>query len=310
MKRTPLALFTYNRPAHTQAMLEAVAACHRLPECRVFIFSDGPKTNEQAKAVHATRAILQEWRDRLGAKIIEQTVNLGLARSIVDGVTKLCSEFGRVIVLEDDLVPARTFIHFMLSALDRYENDSQVAQISGYMFPVQHAAAPDAFFLPYISSWGWATWERAWRLFEANPDISALRDPELVFQFNHNGVTNHAKMLRNRMAGLNQSWAVLFYWAVFIHNKLTLYPRVSLVKNTGFDGTGVHHNQKLTSRQKLFLNYEKWLFKRTSWKLTWDGNTEFVWPEKVIVDHAAYSRITSYRKLYAGDFVRFVMNTL
>lgn len=159
--KTPLALFVYNRPEHTQRMLASLELCSHLDECQVYFYCDGAQIAEQSKGAESVRGIVKIWGNRHDAIIIERSENLGLAQSVVGGVTELCREYGRVIVVEDDLVLHPQFLNYMLQALNRYENDERVAQISGYMFPERHPKCPDAFFLPFITTWGWATWARA-----------------------------------------------------------------------------------------------------------------------------------------------------
>jgi hypothetical protein len=296
MKTTPLAVFLYNRPDHARRMLNSLAGCDRLDECDVYLYCDSPSSVDHAHQVKAVRDLAQEWGRLHGARIIERTENLGLASSVVGGVTDLCAKYGRVIVVEDDLVLHPAFIHFMLSALDRYQDDDLVAQVSGFMFPVKQATSPDVFFLPYISSWGWATWQRAWGLFDWNPDVSLLKDPYIKNRFNHNGVTDHAQMLEDRLSGKNQSWAVLFYWAIFKKEKLVLFPRVSLVENIGFDGSGVHYSSRTSMSSKIIFWHEKInSFKRNLTAPKWSKSSNFTWPTVTEVDEQAYFKIYHYR---------------
>ena len=158
MSVTPVALFTYNRPEHTTRAFQSLENCSRLAECSLHVYCDGPKSGADEKSVAATRAVVRKQAERLGATVIERDSNLGLARSLVGGVTALCEQFGRVIVVEDDLVLHPSFVDYMLQALDRYAHEPNAYQISGYMFPVTQPSKPDAFFLPLITTWGWATW--------------------------------------------------------------------------------------------------------------------------------------------------------
>jgi len=260
--------------------------------------------------VRAVRNIVQNYAPRLKAQVITRDQNLGLAHSIVTGVTSLCEQYGRAIVLEDDLIVHPAFVHFMLSALDRYQDEDRVAQISGYMFPVRHAGTPDAIFLPYVTSWGWAVWDRAWRLFDWRPNISHLDDPRVKYRFNHNGVTNHATMLRECIAGLNESWAILYYWAVFCAEKYVLFPKVSLVKNTGFDGSGIHYATKQPAVDRSLLMYEKWLSDRLTHKAAWLETRKFTWPDNIEINEAASSRIAAYRRARAAGLISYSKSQL
>jgi hypothetical protein len=240
--KTPIAVFTYNRPEHTRKMLQSLVICAQLDECDVYIYSDATRIPEHAQRVDEVRALVRAWGGEHGAKVIEQENNLGLARSIVSGVTELCEQYGRVIVVEDDLVLHPGFLHYMLSALDRYENEDRVAQISGYMFPVENPEIPDTFFLSLTSTWGWATWQRVWKKIDwlAIGAQDALQKVNLRQQFDIDDTYPFSKMLNEKLQGKNQSWGILFYWWVFSKNLLVLFPRQSLVFNAGMDGSGYH----------------------------------------------------------------------
>jgi hypothetical protein len=173
--------------------------------------------------------------------VVERDRNRGLAASIIEGVTDVTGRYGRVIVLEDDLVTAKTFLRFMNDALERYADADDVASVHGYWYPVR-ASLPETFFLRIPSSWGWATWARAWKLFEPDgrKSLQAIEDRGLQPAFDLDGSMAYTQMLRDQIGGLNDSWAIRWDASVFLSGKLALYPNRSLVLNIGFDGSGTH----------------------------------------------------------------------
>lgn len=239
---TPIALFAYNRPAHVGRALQSLLQCRRVDECPVYIWCDGSPGVAEDVAVDQTRRVVRQWAGALGAEVIDRDVHLGLARSIVGGVTELCDRFGCVIVIEDDHEVCPDFIDFMLQALERYEAVPDVYQVSGYMYPVDHPQRPDAFLLPVTTTRGWATWRRAWRVFDWDEGdaLHRLSDPGVRRRFDLEDSYPYAQMLRDRLHGRNDSWGVLWRWAVFQVDGLVLYPRHSLVWVGGWDGTGRH----------------------------------------------------------------------
>lgn len=240
--KTPVAFFTYNRPSHTHRSLEALSKCARTEECDFYFFSDGSRTEKIRPQVDATRAVLKKWSPRFNATVIERSVNLGLARSIVSGVTDLCRQYGRVIVLEDDLVVGPDFLHYMMESLDQYENEDLVMQIGAFTVKSPENLSTDVFLLPVTTTWGWATWQRAWQHFSWQPkDLNtAGNDKEWRRRFDLNGTCDFSDMLEDRLVHLNDSWGILWWYAVSRRRGLVAYPGKSLVWNGGFDGTGVH----------------------------------------------------------------------
>ena len=238
----PIAFFAYKRPDHTKRSLESLAKNYGSASSELFVFCDGAKKPEDMQVVQEVRQIVksQEWCGRV--HIIERKQNIGLANSIIYGVTELCSRYGRVIVLEDDLVLSPFFIEYMNEALDLYEKESKVIQISGYMFPINLISSNDAIFLPFTTSWGWATWDRAWKYFE--PKISGYdllcNNQKLKYKFNLNNSYPYFEMLEQQVNGKIDSWAIRWYLSTFLIDGITLYPIQTLVQNTGFDGSGTH----------------------------------------------------------------------
>mgnify|MGYP001206233845 CR=1 FL=1 len=240
-RHAPIALFVFKRPEHTARMLAGLLSNPEFAESPLFIFSDGARNVVEQFAVDAVRTLIADF-SHTNKTIVYAPVNQGLADSIIQGVTQLCAQFGRVIVVEDDLVVSPFFLNYMNTALARYENVSQVMQISGHMFPVKLAVETDAIFLPFTTSWGWATWQRAWQHMKIEPEVATerLKSRAWRHKFDIGGCYPYSRMLAERLAGKNNSWAIWWYFQVFARKGLTLFPRVSLVNNEGFDGSGTH----------------------------------------------------------------------
>ena len=237
----PVAVFVYNRPDHTARTLAALAANDLAADTDVTIYCDGAKSPEARGAVDATRAMARAARGFRSVRTVERDANMGLANSIITGVTQTCGERGRVIVLEDDLETAPGFLRFMNDALDKYEHSEQVGSIHGYWYPAA-LAVPENFFLRGASCWGWATWARGWQVFERDGSklLSQLRERKLTHAFDLDGAMAYTRMLEAQIAGRNNSWAIRWHASTFLAGLLQLSPGRSLVRNIGFDGTGTH----------------------------------------------------------------------
>lgn len=241
-KRIPVALFAYNRPAHAATALEALAACHRREDFEFHFFSDGARNAEAEAGVAEVRRILATYAEQFSAQVIERPSNFGLAKSIVDGVSRLCHSHGRVVVLEDDLMVAPDFLHFMASALDRYEDNTEVMQVGAYTIAPPADLGADAFLLPVTTTWGWGTWARAWQKFSWTPEgwPNTRNDTAWLSLFQIGSAGNYVSMLEDRLAGRNDSWGILWWYVVSRNRGQVVYPKRSLVWNGGFDGSGVH----------------------------------------------------------------------
>jgi len=163
----PVALFVYNRPWHTRQAIKALQANVEATKTPLYIFSDAPRNSAASRAVAEVRSLLREISGFKSLSIIERENNFGLARSIIDGVSQVCKQHDRVIVLEDDLVTSPYFLKFMNEGLRKYQDDEQVISIHGYIYPLEQTL-PETFFLKGADCWGWATWKRGWDLFESD----------------------------------------------------------------------------------------------------------------------------------------------
>jgi hypothetical protein len=238
---SPIALFTFNRPEHTRRTVEALVRNELASGSELFVFCDGPRSQADADAVQSVRDYAAGITGFKSLQIIRRAENLGLAQSIISGVTQLCNEFGCAIVVEDDLVTSPYFLRYLNEALNLYENSPDVISIHGYVYPVK-TTLPETFFIKGADCWGWATWKRGWDLFE--PDgiklLADLESRKLMREFDFNGTFAYAQMLRDQISGRNNSWAIRWYASAFLRDKLTLYPGRSLVHNIGLDSSGVH----------------------------------------------------------------------
>jgi glycosyl transferase family 2 len=243
MTPAPIALFVYNRPDHVLRTISALQANPLARTSPLYVFSDGPNGSQDIAAVGAVRRLVKSVTGFDKISVRHQPKNLGLARSIIAGVTELSAAYGRVIVLEDDLVVAPGFLTFMNHALERYEHEPRVMQVSGYMFPVERPKRlGQTFFCRVPTSWGWATWARAWERLNLDSTLmlESLQSPGRREAFNLNGAYPYFEHLTQQAEGKLDVWGVRWYASMFIAGGLCLYPRQSLVQNIGMDGTGMH----------------------------------------------------------------------
>jgi hypothetical protein len=241
---SPIIFFAYNRPEHTRRSLESLAENPEAANSILYIFCDGSKPGadtEMLQRINKVRAIVREKQWCGKVHIAEKETNQGLAASVIAGVTGIVNNYGRCIVLEDDLIVSPFFLKYMNEALDEYAANNSVICIHGYTYPVAEKL-PETFFLRGADCWGWATWKRGWDLFE--PDgkklYTQLQETKQHRAFNFNHTYNYVKMLQKQLRGENDSWAIRWYASAFLKDKLTLYPGRSLVKNSGADGLGTH----------------------------------------------------------------------
>jgi len=283
----PIALFVYNRPEHTRRTLSYLQKNLLADESRLFIFSDGAKTTADEPKVEQVRQLLADVSGFKSVKIIRSKENLGLAKSIIKGVTQLVNEYGKVIVFEDDLLSSIHTLQYFNEALTRYAGENKVMHIGAYMFDLNDKTLPETFFYRIATSWGWATWARAWKDFEPDVDkLIAQFDKPKKNRFSIDGTGNFWKQMLEFKTGKNNSWAIRWYASIFLKGGLALNPSQSLVQNIGHDGTGVHSNIENTYQVKIAKKQVK------------------KFPDEIVENEQAHVAIKNFLKNRKGNLVK------
>lgn len=256
-KLAPITLFVYKRLWHTSQTVEALRRNDFAEDSELYIFSDGPKDMESERKVREVREYIKTIDGFKKVHIIERERNWGLANNIVDGVTRIVNQYGRVIVLEDDIVTSPYFLRFMNEALEFYKNEKRVFGITGYAYPIRKEGLPSTFFLKDEGSWGWATWDRAWKHFRKDPDfLIRTFTREMIREFNFdNSMDFWSQVLLNKKGKIN-TWAIFWYATVFLNDALFLHPRESFVINIGHDGSGEHCGPTNCYNTQLIRTYD------------------------------------------------------
>lgn len=248
----PVIIYVYNRPWHTGRTLDALKRNELAAESDLFIFSDAPRSGVRDENIEAVRTLIKSITGFKTVNVIERPENFGLARNIIEGVTDIIEKYGRVIVLEDDILTSPYFLKYMNDALDYYENEDNVVCVHGWMWAEDQEYPP--FFLRGTDCWGWATWKKGWDLFEEDGSrlLRRLQEKKLCREFDLGGAYAYTQMLKDQIKGKNSSWAVRWHAAAFIQGKLCLHPGVSMVENIGNDDSGTHCKNTDSYHTKLY----------------------------------------------------------
>lgn len=243
MNWAPIVLFTYDRPEHTRLTLEALAANEGAAESELYVYADGPKPGDPDGSVRAVREYLHSVTGFTSVTVIERETNMGLANSVIAGVTEALTRWPSVIVMEDDLLTSSNFLAFVNSALSTYEDRRDVFSVTGYNYPLQMPPTyrEDAYLSYRGSSWGWGTWRDRWSQVDWSVgDYAAFARDDVAQQLFRRGGDDLPQMLELQMSGQLDSWSIRFDYAHYKHDAFCLHPVVSKVQNIGFDGSGIH----------------------------------------------------------------------
>jgi hypothetical protein len=234
MSNAPIVLFAYNRLDSLKLTLEALKKNYLASDSDLFIYSDGWKNEKDRIQIDTIREFLRTVSGFKQITIIEQNKNLGLAQSIITGISEVLAKFESVIVLEDDLITSVNFLVFMNQALQHYRETSNVFSISGFTPPIQAEDYEGVYFTKRASSWGWGTWNDRW--FKVDWSVQDYLNFKVNRKqrnsFNKMG-SDMCKMLDAQMNGKINSWAIRWTYWQFKNDLFTVFPVISKVENIG-----------------------------------------------------------------------------
>lgn len=255
----PVCLFTYNRLWETQRTVEALKENFLASRSDLIIFSDGPKNEKAKEDVEAVREYISTISGFKSVRIIISKENKGLADSIISGVTDVINEYGKIIVLEDDIVTRPNFLDFMNQALDYYYEYNRVRSVNGYSlrltFPIKQV-----YFQKRTFPWGWGTWKNMWDegIFDKkNIREEIKRNKDILKDFKAECGDDISKMLLDSINNINNSWYVRWVFRHFITDTYAVYPVQSLVENIGFSDNGTHCKAINSFDSKLSTNLNR-----------------------------------------------------
>ena len=284
MNYAPIVVFAFNRPDSLKNTVASLLTNSEAAESDLIVFVDGPHESKAGEAQKVC-AVMEFVKGITGFKSVTyhfSEKNKGLGPSIIAGVTEVINEFGRVIVLEDDLIVQPNFLAFINQGLAHYELDDTVWSVCGYSNKVKTPQnySADAYFCPRSSSWGWATWADRWN--SVDWDLNDWSEVEANGKgFNKWGGSDCYSMLKGWHDGQNKSWAIRFCYAQFVQDKLSLFPVKSKIINDGFDGQGT--------------NCKKW--SRFKCETDNSGKKNFVMPASTVVNKVLRKQALLYHSL-------------
>lgn len=242
---TPVLFLVFKKVEATQAVFNEI---RRAKPDKLFIGADGPRENnydDYLKCLEVKKIFEQiDWD--CDVKTLFREKNLGSRAAESGAINWFFDNVERGIILEDDCLPCQSFFRYCQELLDKYRNNSRIMHISGnnFCFGRQKQNLKDSYyFSKFTISWGWATWKRAWQLY----DVNMKSFPE--FKLSHQ-LVNIIDGEKNRNYWLElfqqvydrkiDSWDYQWQYALFSQNGLSIMPSVNLVSNIGFSGDGTY----------------------------------------------------------------------
>ena len=230
-------------------VLDAIAAAR--PK-RLYVAADGPRANRPNEA-----ELTAKVRDAVLARIdwpcqvetLFQERNLGCRRGVITAIDWFFDREAEGVILEDDVVPSPDFFPYCGEMLERYRDDPRIMMVSGTNQLGAGVASSHYFYSSLGSIWGWASWRRAWSLYDEGmsrwgPDMSAM----LMRRHGQQTARYLAHVFNFHVRNHVDTWDTQWLYTIQHAEGLAVMPEANLIRNVGIIGA---HSNIETSNHNL-----------------------------------------------------------
>lgn len=233
--KTPILFLIFNRPDTTQKVFDEIK---KIKPKYLYVAADGPRKNKpgETELCRVTREIIKQvdWPCEIKTRFLDY--NLGCGRAVSSSISWFFDSVEKGIILEDDCVPNGSFFHFCEKLLDKYEKDEKVMHIGGTNMRPEIGIRESYCFSDIPNIWGWASWRRAWKLYQfhfgSTEDIITVVDNH----FRKKSLQSYWKnvFLQTHRRKID-TWDYQWVFACWKNNGLSISPKVNLISNIGFN---------------------------------------------------------------------------
>lgn len=258
----PLVVFAYNRPWHLEQTITYLLKNDLASQCEIHIFSDGPRSEKDVEKITELRKYAKSIKGFKNLNVYEREKNMGLAKSIITGVTEIISVYNQVVVMEDDLICSPDFLSFINQGIEAYKDQEHIFSVTGWKPPLDLTDHHQQVYLNYRpSSLGWATWKEKWETARWDiPDYESFRKNKEQQKLFQRGGADLPGMLRKQMNGELDSWAIRWAYTLYKQSGFCVYPTRTKIKHIGYDGSGSNSINKKMTADELLATEEQYVF--------------------------------------------------
>jgi hypothetical protein len=281
MNLAPIVLFVYKRLNTLQQTIETLKKNIEITDSELFIFSDASKSVQDNEKIDQVRDYIKTITGFKKITITEREQHYGLAKSIIEGVTEIMNRYGKVIVIEDDLLLSESFLIYMNQMLTTYQDNQDVFQIAGFGLKIRKSKNYDydVYFHNRPNPWGWGTWIDRWNSVDWDvKNWSSIKNNKKEQNAFNDAGSDLFKMLKRNMEKQNDSWFVRFAYSQSLQKKQAITPIKSLVINNGFIKESTHCN----TYNRYKTDFQKGI------------KTEFIAPEKMLINKSLIKQAYRY----------------
>jgi hypothetical protein len=235
----PVLFLVFNRPDLTARVFERIRAAR---PSQLFIAADGPRSDHalDVELCEEVRRVTTNVDWPCSVKPLFQCQNLGIGKAPIVALNWFFEHVESGIILEDDFLPATSFFPFCSTLLRRYAEHAQIMSISGGNYLEGKAFPPESYYFSiYPHIWGWATWRRAWQLYDGTLEGWRVKTDQKAWLKNRIANQTEAdywfSAFNGVVDGTIRTWDYQWVYSCWQNNALAIIPRSNLISNVGFE---------------------------------------------------------------------------
>lgn len=242
MTNYPVAFFVFKRPKTTFDFLS------RMREAgikKIYVFADGSRNEVEKKLTDQVKNEITRFKNaHPDISLVTSFVphNIGLRANIINGLNTVFKKELAAIIIEDDCVVSSDFFRFTKEMLDKYQDDARVMSVNGMSVGGDYVDYSYSF-TKYPQCWGWATWKRAWGLYDTTMPRFNKHSWKVLANKLDLSITlrSYFELMFNLVKkGQINTWDFQWTFAHFVNHALAISPSVNLVTNIGFDSAATN----------------------------------------------------------------------
>ncbi len=252
----PVYIPTLNRYEHLKRCIDSLRQCTHAEKTELFISLDYPPTEKYREGYEKIKNYLPTITGFAKVNIFYRDHNLGPAQNSIQTQREAFSRYDAAIFTEDDNIFAPSFLDYMNKALDLYASEPRVTSINGYTHAIFNNDTTPISFVHGTCAWGIGMWRHKEEAYQALTSayyrgIICSRRQSLRLL----GASPFIYRMLRDMVRSNASWGdVKRTVCNIMQGTYAIVPHHSLVRNTGYDGSGVNCGE--SKKNKEFLTQE------------------------------------------------------
>jgi len=239
---TPILFLIFNRTDTTQIVFNEIK---KIKPKSLYVAADGPRLSVkgETKDCEATRDIIKQVDWDCEVHTLFRDNNLGCRIAVSTAIDWFFTQVEEGIILEDDCLPDQSFFWFCQELLDYYRTDKRVMHIGGTNFQFGEKVGEASYYFSRLAHvWGWASWRRAWQLY----DVKMRTLPAFISENKISHIFEDKRVQKNWIGNLKKvynganTWDYQWAYANLVNSSFCVIPNINLISNIGFGKNSTH----------------------------------------------------------------------